>query len=125
MPSCANAGRYAEHEVISAFLDIEQAQTVPEFPKRIAAWWETSLGLAKVKYVKNTDTYEITFPNFGGEYEEIWGIDMKSSRIWPINSGALLSAIVLFCHDQNDQRLDCQLWFRQVDALKQSTKNKP
>ena len=71
--------------------------------------------------LKKDDTYEIHLPNFGDKGTEIWGIDMKSSQIWPKNAGALLSAIALFCHDRNDQRLDCQLWFAQLDALMPET----
>lgn len=122
MTSCANMGNYTEDEVILVFGDIVKEQTNPELPKDVVAWWSSTMPLADVKYIKETDTYEIAFPNFGGEGVEIWGIDMKSSRIWPENAGALLSAIALFCHDRNDQRLDCQLWFAQLDALMLSTR---
>lgn len=120
MTSCGNTGTYTERDIILTFFDIAKEQTVPECPKDIVAWWSSSAPHAKAKYIKETDTHEITFPNFGGEGVEIWGVDVESSQIWPENAGALMSAIVLFCRDRNDQRLDCQLWFAQLEALKQS-----
>jgi hypothetical protein len=120
MTSCANKGGYTENDVILSFMDTAREQANPELPKDVMTWWLSTLPLAKVEYIKETDMYEITFANFGGEGVEIWGIDMESSRIWPENAGALLSAIGLFCRDRNDQRLDCQLWFAQLDALVQS-----
>ena len=120
MPSCATTADYTEDDVIFAFIDVAREQTLPECPEDIVLWWSSTLPLAQAKYIEKTDTYEIAFPNFGGEGVEIWGIDTKTSRIWPVNAGALMSAIVLFCHDRNDQRLDCQLWFAQLDALAQS-----
>jgi hypothetical protein len=122
MTSCANKGGYTETDVILSFMDTVREQVNPELPRDVMTWWLSTLPLAKVEYIEERDTYEITFPNFGGEGVELWGIDMESSQIWPENAGALLSAIALFCRDRNDQRLDCQLWFAQLDALVESMK---
>jgi hypothetical protein len=63
-----------------------------------------------VEYTKEKDIYKIQFP----------GMDMKNSTIYPLNAVALLSAVVLFCQDRDDMTGDCQSYFRQADALKQS-----
>ena len=116
MTSCTSPGPYTEDEVTSSFYKIAREQTLPE-RQEILRWWSPQIILGQVKYIKEKDFYEIKFPDMKLEGEEIWGIDMKSSKIWPVNGGALLSAIALFCEARNDKRLDCQLWFAQLDAL--------
>jgi len=118
MTSCTSPGPYTEDQVISSFYEIAREQTLPE-RQEILRWWSPQIILGQVKYIKEKDIYEIKVPDMKLEGVEIWGIDMKSSKIWPVNGGALLSAIALFCGDRNDQRLDCQLWFAQLDALVQ------
>ncbi len=122
MTSCTSSGRYTEDEVISSYYEIASEQALTE-RQEILRWWSPQIILGQVKYLKENDIYEIKFPDMELEGEEIWGIDMKDSKIWPVNGGALLSAIVLFCEDRNDQRLDCQLWFAQLDALMEETEN--
>lgn len=118
MTSCTSPGHHTEDEVTFSFYEIAREQTLAE-RQEILRWWSPQIILGRVRYIKEKDIYEIKFPDMKLEGEEIWEIDMKSSKIWPVNGGALLSAIALFCGDRNDQRLDCQLWFAQLDALVQ------
>lgn len=120
--SCTSSGQYTEDDVISSFYEIAREKALTE-RQEILRWWSPQIILGQVKYIKEEDIYEIKFPDMKLEGEEVWGIDMKISKIQPLNGGALLSAIALFCGDRNDQRMDCQLWFTQLDALVQEMKN--
>lgn len=117
--SCTEKGSYSSDAVKSSFYTIAKNQTLSDSMRQdYLKWWSPQIILGKVKNVKN-DVYEIQFPDMSLEGVEVWAIDMGSSGIQPVNGGALLSAIVLFCRDKNDNKADCQLWFRQLDAIKQ------
>lgn len=113
------AGPTADDDVRLSFYKVAKSQVLPD-REEIFRWWSNQIMLGEVKYIKEKDLYEIQFPDMELKGVEVWVIDMKSSRIYPNNVGALMSAIVLFCRDRNDQRGDCQLYLRQVDALKRS-----
>lgn len=113
-------GEYSSDDVMSSFYTIAKNKTLSDSQRQdYLRWWPTQIILGKVKHIKD-DIYEIQFPDMSLEAVEVWGIDMNRSEIQPLNGGALLSAIALFCRDRNDQKADCQLWFRQLDALMQS-----
>ena len=113
---CARAAPHSDNEVVwGTFYKVVKQSALPE-REEILRWWGTELALAEVKYLKKEDTYEIYFPTMDHQGVEIWGIDMKTSKIWPINFGAVSDAILLFCQDRQDQRLHCRQWFGQLDA---------
>ena len=119
LSGCADGGEYSSDDVMSSFYTIAKNKTLSDSERQdYLKWWSHQIILGKVKQIEG-DVYEIQFPDMSLETVEVWGIDMNSSKIQPVNSGALLSAIVLFCRDRNDQKADCQLWVRQLDALMQ------
>ncbi len=120
IPSCTEKGSYSSDDIMSSFYTIAKNKTLSDSERQdYLKWWSLQIILGEVKHIKD-DVYEIQFPDMSLETVEAWGIDMNSSKIQPVNGGALLSAIVLFCRDRNDQKADCQLWVRQLDALMQS-----
>lgn len=120
-PSEGNAGKsnYSSDDVISSFCAIAKDRALPDsFRQEYLKSWSTQTILGKVKRVED-DVFEIQFPDISLETMEVWGIDMNSSKIQPMNGGALLSALLLFCRDRDDQKADCQSWVRLLDALVQ------
>lgn len=113
--ACGQEGKHTEDDVRFSFLDTAKKQTLPD-RMDIFRVWSNQIILSKVKYLKEKDVYEIQLPDIKLAGVEVWTVDMKSSRISPQNSVALLMAVALFCQD--DKEGDCQSYFRQLDALK-------
>lgn len=110
-------GPYTREEVRRSFSEIFRANTLPE-REDIARWW--GLSVWTVSYVEDEDVYEITVPNPWGDGDrEIWAIDMSTSVIWPVDTGALLTAIGLHCRGRNDPSEECQTYSRAIDDLKE------
>jgi len=106
-----------DNDILVAFSVIARNQMIPA-RSEIFRWWALQTILGKVDYIKEKDIYIIQFPTLDDKGVETWGMDKKNSVIYPVNDSALLSAVVLFCQDKDDQTGDCQLYFRDVDALK-------
>ena len=123
---CASTGSHSTDEVVSSFYNIAKQRTVEE-NKMLLYAWSPPIMLAVVKYIKDEDYYEIDLPcepdNPSSTCVEEWGIDMQSTRIWPINYNAIMWALVLFCHSKDDPNSDCQLWVHELDALKNALEN--
>lgn len=88
--------------------------------QEIFPWWSFNVSLGEVTYIQEEDIYEIEFPCLGEEGVEVWGIDMKTREIWPLNSGALLSALLFFCEGRDDPRAECQTWLSILDSMLES-----
>ena len=82
-------------------------------------WWSEKISQGSVKYLKDGDYYEIEFLGMSGG-SEVWGIDMGSSKIWPINNSAVLMAFALFCNSGEDPSADCQQWLTKWKLLSRS-----
>ncbi len=113
MSGCASSseGPYSASEVLRSFDKIAEQRTLPA-RENIYSWWSERLNQGSVKYIKAEDCYEIEFVSMSGVEE--WGIDMESSRIWPMNDKAIMSAFTMFCSSKDDPAVDCQQWANQL-----------
>ena len=77
--------------------------TVPGRKDYLQQWGISALALGKVKYVGESETYEVSFrfDPYDPTTTETWGVDMGAEVFWPIDVGALASGTYLFCPDEN------------------------
>lgn len=104
-------GPHSKSEVLSSFANITEQCTLAA-RQNIYSWWSERLNQGSVKYIKAQDYYEIEFVSMSGVEE--WGINMESSKIWPLNHEATISAFTLFCSSKDDPGADCQQWANQL-----------
>lgn len=116
--SATETGSYTMDDVLISFWDSAEERTLPDEERQeIYRWWSLQIILGDVKHLGYGEVYEIEFPDMSLEFTEEWAIDMENYEIWPVNSGAYLMAVVLFCEDGDDPSTDCQLWFSLLDAM--------
>lgn len=116
---CTDGDRPSSDDVLMSFYDVVKSHTLPDTERQdMLNWWSPQLILGGAKHIEE-DVYELSFPDISLEFTEVWGFDMASSEFQPLNGGALMSAVVLFCEDRNDTRMDCQLWLELLDSLVQ------
>jgi hypothetical protein len=113
LSGCAgnSEGHYSTSEVLSSFADITEQHTLTA-RENIYSWWSERLNQGSVNYIRAEDYYEVEFVSMSGI--EQWGIDMESSKIWPINQNAIFSAFTMFCSGKDDASTDCQPWSNQL-----------
>jgi hypothetical protein len=113
---CGSKESYSKDQVLNSFSKVAEQRTLIG-RDNIYPWWSEKISQGSIKYVKDGDYYEIEFLGMSGG-SEVWGIDMGSSKIWPINNSAVLMAFALFCHSGEDPSADCQQWAHQMEAAK-------
>lgn len=119
---CTNTGPYSRDDVLISFWNSAEERTLPDADRQeLYRWWSPQIVLGNIKYLEYDEVYEIKFPDMSLEYTEEWAIDMENSEIWPVNSGACLMAVTLFCQGRDDPSADCQLWFSLLDAMSEGT----
>lgn len=113
MSGCAGSseGPHSTSEVLSTFANITEQRTLTA-RQNIYYWWSERLNQGSVNYIKAEDYYQIEFVSMSGVEE--WGINMESSKIWPLNDEATMSAFTLFCSSKDDPSADCQQWADQL-----------
>jgi hypothetical protein len=104
-------GPHSSDEVLTTFARLAEQQTLTA-RDNIYSWWSERLSQGSVKYVEDENYYEVEFVSMSGV--EQWGIDMESSKIWPMNQNAILSAFTMFCSGKDDASTDCQQWSNQL-----------
>ena len=84
------------------------------------------LALGSVNYLEESDTYEVGFlaDPYDPNTKEIWGVNMNTGEAWPLDAGALRSAMVFFCEDRDDTKPECQNYFEVFELLIQATGSK-
>ena len=67
-----------------------------------------------------TGVYRVAFPPEPetSEYFEEWQYNSRTGSLAPLNSGALITAVVLFCDSQDDPSPYCVGWFDDIDRIK-------
>ncbi len=115
--ACSPKAPYSDLDVLDAFNSIAEAQTLPD-RRDIHLCWSCQIVMGEVTYIEEA-IFEVKFPDMQLSGVEVWIIDMETSQIWPYDSGALLSAIALFCKDANDKTGDCESYFRLAERLKE------
>ena len=113
---CGSEESYSKDKVLNSFSQVAEQRALTG-RQNIYPWWSEKISQGSVKHIRDVDYYEIEFPGMSGG-SEVWGIDMDSSKIWPINQSAVLMAFTLFCHSAEDPSTDCQQWAHQLETEK-------
>jgi len=118
--SCGTSGRYSSDEVLSSFYGVAKQQALPDSERQeVFRAWGTQIILGRIKHLEGAK-YEVEFPDLSLSSTEVWQIQMDILTIQPVNSNALVSALVLFCQDRDDPSPDCQSWLRQLERISSS-----
>jgi hypothetical protein len=100
---------------LSTFSQVAKQRTLTA-RQNIYSWWSERLSQGSVKYIKSGDYYQIEFVSMSGVEE--WGINMETSKFWPMNDKATMSAFTMFCSSKDDPAGDCQQWANQLLNMK-------
>ena len=137
--ACASQG---DAEVLGSFLERVERKTLPAEAyadrvsretlakgKQLAASWRLAvLARGSVSYVKDKDIYEISVPALDrSEYRETWGFNDKTGDVWPVDSGALISALFLFCphiEDIEPTDLECSAYLTLLSRIEEALREK-
>lgn len=109
----SNKGPNSDNEVLSTFSQVAEQRTITA-RDNIYSWWAERLDQGSVTYMKAENYYKVEFLSMSGV--ETWGINMETSKIWPINHKAIVSAFSMFCSSKDDPSTDCQQWAQQLLA---------
>ena len=118
--ACAIDGQHKSQDVVHALYTNVLQRTLPE-RQDIHKWWNP-ISFNSVKRIKDRDIYEVSFQTdpYDRDTKETWGVDMGTETVWPIDFGALFSAILFFCEGREDPSPDCQAYFSLTDKLKET-----
>lgn len=107
----SSKGPHSTSEVLSSFSTVVEQRTLTA-RENIYSWWSERLNQGSVKYIKAETYYKVEFVSMSGV--EVWGINMESSKIWPMNDKATMSAFTMFCTSGDDPSTDCQQWANEL-----------
>lgn len=107
--ACTGSGKgpHSADEVLNTFSQVAGQRTLTA-RENIYSWWSERLEQGSVKYMEAENYYKVEFVSMSGV--EVWGINMESSEIWPMNDRAIMSAFTMFCSSKDDPAVDCQEW---------------
>lgn len=120
--SCSEQGPHENGEVLSKLYNAVEERTLPERQEIQDQWALSVLALGSVDYLEETDAYEVSFlaDPYDSSTKEIWGVNMRTGEVWPVDAGALFSAVVFFCQDKNDPSLECRRYLEAMELLIES-----
>ena len=89
------------------------------------SWKNQAILRGKIHYIEDSmlgPFSHISVPALdGGDTWETWGYDMETKIYWPVDGGALITAIFLFCSDRDENSPHntwiCQSYFRDLKQL--------
>ena len=123
--SCNGEGPHESQEVVSTLVRAISDRTLPERKQFYDDWALGALIFSRVSFIESEGTYEVTVrPDPYEPVREIWGVDMDTGSIWPIDSAAVLSAILFFCVDRDDTDIRCKSYFLITDKIVDALENR-